>query len=542
MSEIDYTQILQEMEESERESFMAHAFEHVHSIKGSEVSLYEFTKRAWHTLEGDKPFREGWHIGAICEHLEACTSRQIKRLLINIPPRFMKSMLVSVMWPAWVWLHKANEQFLYASYAQSLSTRDSVHTRRLISSPWYQERWADRFKLVGDQNTKMRFENDRGGYRIAASVGSALTGEGGSVRVTDDPNHTKQISDVILDDTLLWYTSTWSTRKNDPENDVLLNIQQRTHEKDITGYILERDVYENWVKLVLPMEFEEKRRCKTIVLPSTKGIIWEDPRKKENELLWPNFWNEHAVEEGKSELGNEYAVAGQFQQRPAPAEGGFIKKEWFKWWKDTIPPRIEYVVQSWDTAFSGSDTSDYSACVTMGVFYNQFKVPNVILLNAWRGHVEYPDLRKLAQEFHRDYRSKGVGTVQPDGCHKPTMVLIESKGSGQSLVQDFRRAGIPAIGFDPARHGDKQNRVKKVSHLIESGQVWAVAQPPNFTFLRPSSQLLVDCCAMFPAGKSRDIVDAMTQILIRLNLSGWINNPGDEGIGDTSVRIKQRLY
>jgi predicted phage terminase large subunit-like protein len=541
MSEVDYTHILSEMEESERESFMAKVFDKIKTIKKCEISYYEFAKQAWPQIEG-QTFRDNWHIGAICEHLEACSKRQIKKLLINIPPRFMKSTLVGVMWPAWTWINIAHEKFLYASYAASLSFRDSVNCRRLISSPWYQERWGNKFNLTGDQNTKGRFNNDRGGYRIASSVESSLTGEGGSIRVLDDPNNTNQISDLILDGTIFWLTSTWFTRKNDPENDVLVIIQQRMNEKDVSGYILEKDTENEWVKLILPMEFEEGRRSKTVVLPSSENQVWQDPRNYEGELLWPNFWNEDKVEEGKRELGNEYAVAGQYQQRPAPMGGGFIKKDWFKIWKDERPPHLDYVIQSWDTAFSIKDASDYSACVTMGVFYDHLKIPNVILLNAWRGRVDYPDLRKLAQEFYRDYRSKSIGSIDPDGHHRPSMVLIEDKGSGMSLVQDFRKAGVPVIGFDPRKHGDKITRVQKISHLIQAGRIWVAAIPPTYKHLRQSAQLLVDCCTMFPAGKSRDIVDAMTQILIRLNLSGWINNPYDEDSGDTSLRMKKVFY
>ena len=541
MSETDYSLILSEMEDSDRQAFMSKVFDKIKGIKKAEISYYEFAKQAWPQIEG-QAFRDNWHIGAICEHLEACSNRQIKKLLINIPPRFMKSTLVGVMWPAWTWINSPHEKFLYASYAASLSFRDSIACRRIIASPWFQERWGNKFSLTGDQNTKGRFDNSQGGRRLAVSVESSVTGEGGSIRILDDPNNTKEISDLILDNTIFWLTGTWFTRKNDPENDVNVIIQQRTHEKDVSGYILERDTTDEWVKLILPMEFEVDRRSKTVPLASTKGEIWQDPRTYDGELLWPSFWTPSVVEQGKKDFGNEYAVAGQYQQRPAPIGGGFIKKDWFKIWKEEKPPHLDYVIQSWDTAFSIKDSSDYSACITMGVFYDHLKIPNVVLLNAWRGRVDYPDLRRLAQDFYRDYRSKGIGSIEPDGQHRPHMILIEDKGSGMSLVQDFRKAGVPVIGFDPSKHGDKINRVKKISQLIEGGRVWVAAVPPTYKHLRTSAQMLVDCCTMFPAGKSRDVVDAMTQVLIRLNLSGWINNPSDEYLQDTSLRVKKVFY
>lgn len=153
------------------------------SVLEASCSLYDFLKQAWPIIEGDTPFIDGWHIQAICEHLEACYKREIKNLLINIPPRCSKSSLVSVAFPAWCWLHNPSERFLYASYALSLALRDSVKCRRLILSPWYQSRWGDKFKIVGDQNTKGRFDNTKTGYRISTSVGSAVTGEGGSMLI-----------------------------------------------------------------------------------------------------------------------------------------------------------------------------------------------------------------------------------------------------------------------------------------------------------------------------------------------------------------------
>lgn len=188
-----------------------------------QLSLYEFFKQAWPIMEGDKEFIDGWHIQTICEHLEAVSNREIRNLLINIPPRCSKSSLVSIAFPAWRWIHKSSEQFLYASYALSLALRDSVKCRRLILSPWYQERWGNIFKLVGDQNTKGRFDNTGTGYRLATSSGSAATGEGGSMLITDDPNNALDgESEVQRERKIDWWTGVWSTRLNDKKMTVVL--------------------------------------------------------------------------------------------------------------------------------------------------------------------------------------------------------------------------------------------------------------------------------------------------------------------------------
>lgn len=189
-----------------------------------EDSLYKFLKNAWRYIDSSE-FTEGWPIEAVAEHLQAVADGEIKRLIVNIPPRCAKSSLTSVAFPAWVWLQPpqwnsptsgAGVQFLHASYAQQLSLRDSVKCRRLIESPWYQRLWNDRFKLTGDQNTKTRFDNDRSGSRLSTSVGSALTGEGGNIIVVDDPNAAQEaFSEATIHSTIEWWDSALSTRLND---------------------------------------------------------------------------------------------------------------------------------------------------------------------------------------------------------------------------------------------------------------------------------------------------------------------------------------
>ena len=235
------------------------------SIAIAEKSFYEFFKQAWPTMEGDTPFIDGWHIKAVADHLQAAFERKIKKLLINVPPRSSKTSVCSIAFPAWVWSKNPSEQFIYASYSGALSMEHSVKCRRLIESDFYQSRWGHVFQLSKDQNTKGYFSNDKLGARRATSVGSSVTGSGGSFLIQDDPNAANDgSSESSRKAAIDFWTQVWQSRLNDPKTGVKVVIQQRVHQEDVSGYILENE--EDWVKLVIPMEFEESRKSKTIPL------------------------------------------------------------------------------------------------------------------------------------------------------------------------------------------------------------------------------------------------------------------------------------
>ncbi len=489
-------------------------------------SLHEFARQAWPHVEGDTPFIDGWHIGAICEHLEAVTRREIRNCLINIPPRCMKSTLISIMWPAWIWATSPSEQFLFASYAQALSTRDSVKCRRLIESKWYADRWSNVYKLVGDQNTKIKYENDKAGYRIATSTNASVTGFGANFLVIDDGNNAGDAqSDARRDTANSWLDGVWSTRLNDPKRDCRVIIQQRIHENDMTGHILANDTEHKWTHLCLPMEYVPGRKSRTIILPSTKEKKWEDPRTLEGELLWPQRIGIKELEQLKNDLGSQYAISGQLQQSPSPDKGGIIKADYFKWWKHPRPPQLETVIMSLDTAFGEKEQNAYSAATIWGLYQDKHKVFNVVLLTMWRARCEYPDLRKQIIRLTADYRDHNLDDpIKPDGHHKVDRIIVEAKASGISLIQDLLRAGLPAIKFDPTKFGDKVQRVRLITHYLEVGRVWVAAQGPEYKKLRKSADLFVSQCLMFPRGESRDLVDTMTQLLLYLSRSGWITH------------------
>jgi len=276
------------------------------------------------------------------------------------------------------------------------------------------------------------------------------------------------------------------------------------------------------VHLCLPMEFESHNRCTTVPIKSTYPEPWSDPRKTEGELLWPTFVTPEALETIKRDLGSPYLIAGQLQQRPAPAEGGIFKKQYWKWWTEESPPPCKFVLQSWDTALS--ELGAFSACTTWGIFEDEYGVEHVILLDLWRGRVQYPELRSMAQRMYKNYHDTDLENPLIGEC-KPDMVLVEAKANGLSLIQDLSRAGIMVTRFNPK--GSKMERAQIVSPILECGRVWVPARPPAYTQLRGYAKTMVDMAALFPSSESNDLVDSMTQALKRLLDSGWIKHKTD---------------
>ncbi len=465
-------------------------------------SLKEFTKNSWQAIEPGRDFHDNWHIDAISEHLQAVVEGDIKRLIINIPPRHMKSISVAVALPAWTWTIQPSKKFLYASYAGSLSIRDSVKCRRLIDSRWYKEHFGESFKLTGDQNQKQRFENDHTGARIATSVDGALTGEGGDIIVIDDPHNVRESeSSAVRDGVLEWWDQAMQTRLNDPKTGAFIIIMQRVHERDLTGHILANEMEGEWDHLCIPARYEIGHPT-----PTRSRLGFTDPRTKEGDLLWPERIDAKTLGNLERSLGS-YASAGQLQQRPMPKGGGILKAEWWVPWEKDDLPDIEYVLQSWDTAFSTKEKSSYSARTTWGVFRKDGQI-NAMVLEMWYDRVSYPELRKLAQEAYYDW--------------EPDAVLIEKKASGQSLLQDLRMAGVPVLEYMPDR--DKEARAHASSALLEDGRIYYPSD-------KKWAKNLIDICASFPATDNDDIVDTCTQAWLRLR-KGWFVTHSNDLEGD----------
>ncbi len=470
-------------------------------------SFYHFFRQAWHVINPDKTYVDGKHIEVICNHLELVATRRIKRLLINIPPRLGKSSLISVAFPAWVWLHKPSEQFLCASYVSQFSYRDSRMCRHLIQSPWYQRNWKSKFSLLKDQNTKGRFDNTRGGYRIATSSKGSTTAEGGGIIIVDDPNNAKDASsEVDREGRIDWWTQVLSTRVNDPKNDAIVVVQQRVHERDVSGFIIANDEDDQWTKLILPMEYEASRKCVTYV---DGEKYWEDWRTEDGELLWPSRIGENEINGLKHSLGS-YGYAGQYQQRPSPTSGGILKREWFRKYQKKQFPEFKLIIQSWDTAFSDKPTASYSACTTWGLFKDTDDIMRVVLISAWRGRVNYPELRKRAKRLYDNIND--TGDTVPNSYISPHRVIVEKKATGDPLIRDLQLAGVTnAIGYLPK--GDKETRVQRISALIEGGYVYVQSVIADPERLPRWTDEFVEACVLFPNAESNDYVDSMTQVL-----------------------------
>lgn len=475
----------------------------------AENSLYEFTKQAWEIVEPGTPFVDGWHIKVICDHLQACVDGIIRNLIINMPPRHMKSLLVAVMFPMWVWTFRPEYRWLFSSYSGNLSMRDSLKCRRLVQSAWYQNNWGHRVKLISDQNVKQFFETDRYGYRFATSVGGTTTGMGGNAIVTDDPHSAIEAqSDVIRKGVIEWYDQAMSTRLNDPKTGIKILVMQRLHERDLTGHLLKQGGYE---LLCLPAEYDGIRR---------KTSLGEyDPRTKMGELLWPAQYGKEELDKLKLALG-KYGAAGQLQQRPSPAGGGIIKTKEIKLFPaDEQIPQLIYVLQSYDTAFSEKTQNDPSACTVYGICNYKGKII-VLMLDAWDDHLGYPELRaRMLDEWKDSYA--GTQNDPSNVPKRPDLILIEEKASGQSLIQDLRGGNLPVHGYNPGK-ADKIMRAHIIMPLLETGCVYVPESRKNPGKPVPWAAKVLSQLEKFPADEHDDYVDTFTQALIYFRDVGYL--------------------
>ena len=505
-----------------------------------EDSLYAFLMNGWKYID-PAPFAHGWPIEAVAEHLQAVVDGDIKRLIINIPPRCAKSSLTSVAFPAFTWAQRRKSdtsgpgvQFLHASYSQILTLRDSTKCRRLIESPWYQGLWGDRFHLMADQNTKSRFDNDKGGSRLSTSVGSSLTGEGGNIIVVDDPNAAQEAhSEATIATTIEWWDGALSTRLNNAKTGAFVVIQQRLGEEDLTGHILSKEVGE-WTHLCLPMRFEPERSFMT-------SIGWEDPRKEAGELLWPERFGEREVANLERQMG-PWTSAGQLQQRPEPKGGGVIKREWWQLWEREKFPPLDYVMASLDTAYTTKTENDYSAMTVWGVFSggNQGAIanrvigrdsetismikrtyteehPKVMMMFAWQERLELHELVLKVSQTMKDY--------------KVDKILIENKAAGISTAQEIRRLyGHEdfAVQLVDPKSQDKLSRLYSVQHLFAEGLIFA----PDRTW----ADQVITQVSTFPKGKHDDLVDTVSMALRHLREIGLLVR-GDEFTADLEGKM-----
>lgn len=460
----------------------------------AEQSLSDFIRLGWPYID-PADYLSNWHIDAIAEHLEGVAAGHIRRLGIMMPPRHMKSISVSVCFAPWVWAQPKRSAltgpgigFLSASYAQNLSVRDNVKSRRLIESPWYQRGWGDRFRLTSDQNTKIRFENDQGGYRIASSVDGTATGDGGDVIMIDDPISAREaLSQTVRDAANEWFDNTMSTRLNDPRTGAYVVVMQRLHESDLVGHLLERSGDE-WTILCLPARYE----------PDHPFVYAKDPRSSPGELLWPARMGEDEVSKLETMLGS-YGAAGQLQQRPAPREGGMFKRRWFEI-VDAAPADLDECA-AWDFAASVPEPGkepDWTVRVRMGKSrgIGFFYITAVLRFQGSPADVE-SSVRNSATQDGRKCR---IRIPQDPG----------QAGKAQAAAFVRMLAGYIVKAVPPT--GSKEARAAPLAAQAEAGNVKIVKADWNETFLQELE--------LFPFGKHDDQVDAAADAFNQLAESG----------------------
>ena len=484
------------------------------AYRDSERSLMACIRHSFHVIEPGVAFCDNWHLHALAEHLEAVSSKQIENLVIAIPPGCMKSIAVSVAWPAWEWIKRPELRYLGASYGADLAIRDSMKCRDVILSEWYAQRWGERVKVRQGADQKLKYELTAGGWRMATSVGGRATGEHPDRKIIDDPHNAKQAeSDVEREGALNWYDRTLSSRGLSRGAQTVV-VAQRFHERDLTGHIL-ADLT-GFEYLCIPMEWESQRKV--------TSIGWSDPRKAKGELLWPSMFTPAKVTQLKQALGS-YGTSGQLQQDPVPEGGGILKTEFFKMWPaDTPLPAFEFMLQSYDTAFTEDEENDPTACTVWGCFKYLGK-RGAILCDAWDEHLTYPQLRtRVIADRAKSYRGNAAANVGMGIPRRPDRILVEKKASGQSLIQDLQLANAPVLGYNPGT-ADKKARAHMSAPTLELGVLWIPESAKNRKQFVSWAAPFLRQVQKFPVSANDDYVDSFTQAVLYLKGAGWLELP-----------------
>lgn len=446
----------------------------------SERDLYSFVLNGFKHIDPSQ-LKNNWYIGAICEFLDAIYRRQIRNLIINIPPRHLKTTCCSVLFNGWVWLQDPSHKFMAASAGMSLSLRASVAARRLVECDWYKKRWGDRFHLTSDQNTKSMFENSCGGYRFTTSIGSSVIGQGADIQILDDPHDAAEVQSKIKRDFVIdWYENAWTTRKNDPATGCEVLVMQRLHEEDLSGYLIAKGTH---TVLRLPMEYEPQ-------LFISNPLGWIDPRTKVGELLSPDRYSDEQIEALKR---NAYKWAGQFQQLPAPKEGSIVKRKDIEFYTpNSMPSTFDVVLASWDLSFGGDSESAY----VVGSVWGKCGAKKY-LLDVVRKQMDFPQQIRAIQELNAKY---------PD----IRVTLIEDKANGRAAIDTLSSYVPGVIPINPREFGgDKESRLQACTPDFEAHNVFF----PVASTVTWDVQYCINELTTFPRSKYADFVDSTTQAL-----------------------------
>jgi predicted phage terminase large subunit-like protein len=442
----------------------------------------KFVERVWPT------FISGRHHKIMASAFERVATGELKRLIINMPPRHTKSEFASYLLPSWFLGKFPHRKVIQTSHTAELAVGFGRKVRNLVDSEVYNGIFPE-LSLQADSKAAGRWNTSKGGDYFAIGVGGAVTGKGADLLIIDDPHSEQEaalaaVNPDVYDKVYEWYTS--GPRQRLQPGGAIVVVMTRWAQRDLTGQVLKNAALRgetDWEVIEFPA-----------IMPSGKP-------------LWPEFWSFEELEALHEELPNSKWQA-QYQQNPVGNESAIVKRDWWKIWESEKPPKCEYILQTWDTAFEKHQRADYSAGTTWGVFYNEEDndMPNIILLNTYKKRVEFPDLKKDVLAEYREW--------EPDG------LLIEKKASGAPLIYDLRAMGIPVQEYTPSRGQDKIARLNSVSDIIASGKVWV----PQTRW----AEELMDEVAAFPSGEHDDLVDATTLALMRFRQGGFLRLPSDE--------------
>jgi len=484
---------------NEQEAFFDELDEYRSSLlrEEAQVDFLKFVRTMW------PGFIDGRHHKVMARKFEEVVSGKIKRLIINMPPRHTKSEFASYMLPAWFLGKYPNKKIIQTSNTAELAVGFGRKVRNLVGSEQYAKIFPN-VNLRQDSKAAGRWSTNKDGEYFAIGVGGTVTGKGADLLIIDDP-HSEQEAALaagdpsVFDKVYEWYTS--GPRQRLQPGGTIVVVMTRWAKRDLTGRILQSSIdkegNDDWEVIDFPA-----------ILPSNKP-------------LWPEFWKLEELEALRSELPASKWNA-QYQQSPTSEEGAIVKREWWKEWKEDKPPRCEFIIQSWDTAFLKSERADYSACTTWGVFYlnENENDAHIILLDAFKRRMEFPELKEKAFNHYKEW--------------EPDAFIVEAKASGAPLIFELRAMGIPVQEFTPSRGNDKMVRINSVSDLFASGKVWAPST-------RWADELMEEMAA-FPNSDHDDLVDSATQALIRFRKGGFIRLQTDEQDEIRSFRRKVSYY
>ena len=435
------------------------------------------------------------------------------RVCVNIPPRHGKSQLVSIYFPAWFLGRNPDKKVMMVSHTTDLAVDFGRKVRNLIGTNNYKSVFPN-VALAIDSKSAGRWNTNMGGEYYACGIGSSIAGRGAHLLLVDDPHSEQDVLSGnfdVFDKAYEWFTFGARTRLM-PGGRVAI-VQTRWHMDDLTGRVV-RDMSQN----------DQADQYNIVEFPALLEVATED-KTEENPTgivekpLWPEFFNLRALQQTKASMPL-FQWNAQYQQNPTAEEAAIVKREWWQEWKEEGIPDLHHIIQSYDTAFSKKETADYSAITTWGVFYPfANNVPHLILIDAKRGRWDFPELKKIALKEYKYW--------------EPETIIIEAKASGTPLTQELRQLGIPVVNYTPSKGQDKHVRVNSVAPLFESGMIWA----PETRW----SDDVIEECAAFPYGDHDDLVDSMTQAVMRFRQGNFIRL-GTDYVDEPTPKKQMEYY